>query len=207
MDYRFQACNLGAFQSPIDIGRTISSPELRKIQFDYDPTSFEMLFDGNMVSAKPSDIIRIKFEGQTYFLEQVYFHTPSEHRIQGEPTDGEIQLIHRNDRGERLAVSILIWEGSRLPAFDVMMGKIPRKVGTKKILVGWDLRNFLPKKRKYFRYSGSMTFPPCEEGVTWVVFQDSIQFSGHQLDQLSIAHGKNNRPVQSLGNRIPLRSR
>ncbi|SMF82558.1 carbonic anhydrase family protein [Pseudobacteriovorax antillogorgiicola] len=198
---------MGAFQSPIDIGRTIASPELRYLEFDYDPTGLEIMLQNQIVRAKPVDLIRVRFEEQTYFLDEIRFHTPSEHRIKGEPHDGEIQLIHRNERGEILAVSILVWEGSRLPAFDVIKAKIPRKEGSKKILVGFDIRNLLPKKRRYFRYSGSMTTPPCQEGVTWVIFQSAIQLSGHQIDQLTLAQGKNNRPPQPLGNRIPLRSR
>ena len=191
----------------MDISKAIASPELGYVEFDYTPTAWDFHFNGKFVYGKPSDLIHVTFEEQTFYLDEMRFHTPSEHKIKGEPYDGEIQLIHRNDRGEKMAISILFWEGSRLASFDLLKTKIPRKVGSRNHLVGFDLRTLLPRKKQYYRYSGSFTNPPCKEGLTWVVMRQAIQLSGHQIDQLTLAQGKNNRPTQKLGSRVPLRSR
>lgn len=176
-------------------------------EFNYSPSAWNFHFNGNYLYGKSSDLQEIKFEGQVYYLEDIRFHTPSEHRLNGEPHDAEIQFIHKNSRGEYLAVAVMVWEGSRLPAFDAVKERLPRKAGMSKYLVGFDLRKLLPKKNRYYRYAGSLTSPPCSEGVTWLVLQQGIQLSGHQIDQLSLAQGKNNRPLQKIGSRVPLRNR
>ena len=61
----------------------------------------------------------------------------------------------------------------------------------------------LPKKRSYYRYAGSLTTPPCSEGIQWYVLKKPIELDSEQIRFFTSIPGfdQTHRPLQPLGNR------
>ena len=203
-DYR--ACNLGAFQSPVDISNSIGSPELRPLIFHYHPIGLDLEFDGRVINGFPHNPLKVEFEDKTFQLYKITIHTPSEHKINSDRFDAEIQLFHRSEK-HLLNIAVPIVDGAKNRQLADLVDKIPKQPHQQKVISDIYFRKIIPKKSRYYRYSGSFTKPPCKEGVVWVVYDTPLQMSGFQLDQWQLVQGKNNRPTQDLGQRIPLESR
>ncbi len=197
---------MGAYQSPIDIIKPIGSPELRPLIFEYQPVGLDIKFDGNIISAIPHGPVWVRDDSQKYQLQNISFHTPSEHKVNGDSYDGEIHLMHRGG-GQTIIIAVFVLDGSKHRGLQKLLERLPRRAGAMSQVTDLDLKQLLPRRKTYYRYIGSITYPPCTEGVTWYVLRQPIYLSSFQLDQLELSQGKNNRPVQGLGQRIPLESR
>lgn len=136
-------------------------------------------------------------------LKQVHFHEASEHTINGIRFPLEIHLVHISDNNEIAVLATMAQEGRSSEAFDFLESYLPIEVGeTKAIDTHFDLNLNLPKNKDYYHYEGSLTTPPCTEGVKWYVFKDPITVSVDQVKQLQKLMPINNfRNEQSLNNR------
>ncbi len=114
--------------------------------------------------------------------------------------------MHRGG-GQTIIIAVFVLDGSKHRGLQKLLERLPRRAGAMSQVTDLDLKQLLPRRKTYYRYIGSITYPPCTEGVTWYVLRQPIYLSSFQLDQLELSQGKNNRPVQGLGQRIPLESR
>jgi carbonic anhydrase len=140
--------------------------------------------------------------GATYELVQFHFHAPSEHTIDGKHADAEVHLVHRNAAGQLAVVGVLIKKGLENRASKSLWDNLPTHAGPARPLsepVNPD--GLLPVRRTSYRYEGSLTTPPCAEGVTWMVMTEPIQLSAMQLKLFEKLIKRNNRPVQPLNRR------
>ncbi|MBF0441104.1 MAG: carbonic anhydrase family protein [Oligoflexales bacterium] len=206
MDPSFLACEAGKYQSPIDIKKVVTSPELKPVTFSYFPGVYTIENKGYTFSLRASGGPYITVDGGRYDLEEIVFHSPSEHKINSTPFDMEIQLMHINNKLQKLNISVFVREGSFNKAIEDIWKVLGIKKGIKRQVAGFDPKLLLPRKRSYLTYPGSETIPPCSEGIQWVVFEDHIQFSSRQIDEFEAIYGNNSRPVQESFARIPLRS-
>ena len=150
----------------------------------------------------------IVFAGQSWNLDSVLLRIPSEHLLKGQRFAGELQFRHTKEDGEITWVAILLEIGSAsksLRKFVELLESL-KVEGDAAEFPGVDLRSIVPRRKSYFYYSGSDTFPPCVEGRQWVVMQKPVSISLSSLDRLEKVLGKVVRPVQPLGARTPLRS-
>lgn len=194
-------CN-GRSQSPIDISRT-SIEELPRITFDYRPTPLVMINNGHSVEVTYGEGSSISVGGQRFDLLQFHFHTPSEHTTRGRQYAMEMHLVHRSSAGVTAVVGVLMELGPRNRALDAMWRKLPKVACLERILkdITINAADLLPANRGYYRYDGSLTTPPCTEGVNWLLLKTPIQISVQQLQAFRQLYVKNSRPVQPLNGR------
>jgi carbonic anhydrase len=147
-----------------------------------------------------------------YFLQQFHFHAPSEHTINGQAFDAEMHLVHANRLGELLVVSVLlsISDQAQPGIFDDIANNAPTSVKSNTMESTVNAMNLLPETQLYYTYTGSLTTPPCTEGVRWVVMTTPVPVTNTFVQQLHTitaqfpnynGYANNNRPVQPLNGR------
>jgi len=209
LDPAFSTCADGKEQSPINIedSKVNLGETLGDIKFNYHPTSFTVANTGQTIQA--NDVTgrnSIIVEGKEYKLLQMHFHYPSEHQINGETFAMEGHLVHKNNEGNLAVLGFFIITGKENKELAEIWSKLPKQVTKKDIKLNKpvDLVHLLPKNKKYFLYDGSLTTPPCTEGVKWVVLEQPIELSKDQITAFSAIFPDNHRPVQPLNNRFIL---
>jgi carbonic anhydrase len=197
-------CVAGTRQSPIDLPAAPES-SLPKLVFKYRPTPFEVENNGHTIEVKvgPGNFVRIGQE--RYKLVQFHFHTPSEHRLQGQTYPMELHFVHSNALGELAVVGVFLREGAANPVIQKIWDHIPHGAdladaqGEEGEEI--DPEDLLPANREYYRYAGSLTTPPCTEGVRWHVLHDPVDVSAAQIDDFQEIFPLNARPLQPLNSR------
>ncbi len=198
LDPAFAMCKEGKTQSPIDL-RYARRMDFVPLSFHYRSDALSITNDGHGIQVDSTPGSYLLVNGREYVLERFQFHTPSEHSIQGLPTDMELQLIHRDSQGRRAVVAVLMRAGrhpnsclsriaERLPASpgETFYG---RQVATNPLFL-------LPPERSYFSYPGSLTTPPCTEDVDWFVMAEPVEVDAALIDRFRQVLGSNARPVQ-----------
>nr|VFK09446.1 MAG: carbonic anhydrase [Candidatus Kentron sp. LPFa]VFK25477.1 MAG: carbonic anhydrase [Candidatus Kentron sp. LPFa] len=204
LDERYILCKKGKMESPIDIEAPIQTGA-PSVEFQYHPSaSIKVLNNGHTIKESyESADSRLIVDGKPYRLMQFHFHTPSEHTIEGKHSPMEVHLVHQNAEDKDLAVvGVMIEEGKENEAIGAIWEKVPEKVGeeiTSK--ANFNALSLLPKEKGFFHYSGSLTTPPCSEGVRWFVMKDPIQFSKEHIEKFEEIIGHSNRPVQARNGR------
>ncbi len=197
----FKACSEGKQQSPIDISGT-ENLDLPDVEFSYKPSQLNILNNGHTVQVVYDKGSSIKVDGEDYQLVQFHFHTPSEHTIGGKSFGNELHLVHKNDKGELAVVGVLIEKGKENAAFNEIWANLPQKADEKKeVKATINADSLLPATRSFYRYSGSLTTPPCSESVKWIVLKTPIQMSEAQIHRIQAIMKHNNRPVQPINER------
>jgi carbonic anhydrase len=144
----------------------------------------------------------IELNGDRYDLVQFHFHAPSEHSINGRLAEAELHLVHKSAAGNLAVVGILIEAGAENPAFRSTWDNLPAEKGqVQQLSVEVDATGMLPANQETYRYTGSLTTPPCTEGVKWFVMTEAIKMSDTQLAAFTKIFEGNNRPVQPLNGR------
>lgn len=204
LDHSFEACELGKQQSPVDIVPTVKA-DLPPIKFEYGEIPTEVLNNGHTMQVNVPDYgHQITIDGDTYKLVQFHFHTPSEYHIEGKSFPLEVHLVHKNAKGALAVVGVVIQEGGVSPTLEEIFWGGPTEAGkTKRLIdVKTDLNALLPADRTYFRFMGSLTTPPCSEGVNWYEMRNPIEASMVQIQKFQELFPMNARPLQPLNNRL-----
>jgi carbonic anhydrase len=202
MKPEFATCSSGKRQSPIDIRDGISV-QLDPVQFDYKPSNFRVIDNGHTVQVNVAPGNSIEVMGRRFELVQFHFHRPSEERINGRQFDMVVHLVHKDLEGKLAVVAVLLDRGSVQPIVQTVWNNLPLEKGEElpaKALL--DLNNLLPSERGYFTYMGSLTTPPCSEGVLWMVMKQPVPISSEQIDIFARLYPMNARPVQSASGRL-----
>jgi len=205
LDSAFALCGQGKSQSPVDLTDFIEA-ELDPISFDYSGLVKAIGNTGQTVQAEYTSGASIAIGGKVFEFLRIEFHAPSEHRINGDQFPLEAQFVHADLDGNLAILSVLYKQGKANPGLAKLWRQLPAKAGRK---VGMAAEvpadQLLPTNREYYRLSGSLTTPPCTEGVLWLVLKDQVTASEAQIDQLTkVLGGANSRPVQPLWGRAIL---
>ena len=197
-------CSLGARQSPVDI-MNAEARNLPEIAFNYSSSPLKIYNDGHTIGVAYGDGANwIEVGDARYDLLQFHFHAPSEHALGGKRFDMEMHLVHRNASGELAVVGVLIEKGRFNGAFESMWSNLPSAGAEEPRSVGGasvNAESLLPSSRLSYRYDGSLTTPPCSEGVKWLVLKTPVQMSESQIDAFRTVIDGNARPVQPLNGR------
>ena len=199
----FVLCSRGQHQSPIEI-RQFTPRRMPALSMQYRSTPLQITHDGHTVRVTYPRGSFLKIGTQRYELMEFLFHTPGEHVVNGRRGEMEIQLLHRDGAGKLGILAIPVVAGRRFNAMLQRLGEyLPAQPGESHYYrrVGIKPSFLLPSDRSYFRYEGSLTTPPCSEGVTWFVMGSPLEASPQQLAAFQSLLGNNARPIQDLHNR------
>lgn len=204
----WQLCNVGERQSPIDIRDGIKV-ELEPIRFDYRPSNFRIVDNGHTIQVNLGPGNTIAVMGRMYDLVQFHFHRPSEERINGKGFDMVVHLVHKDLDGRLAVLAVLLERGQAHPVMQTLWNNLPLEKHSDYSPEGVaiDLNQLLPENRSYYTYMGSLTTPPCSEGVMWMVMKQPAQVSAEQIAIFSRLYPMNARPVQSIRGRLIKESR
>lgn len=201
MSHEYAACAGGKKQSPVDI-KGAEDKDLTDIVFNYKPSKINIVNNGHTIQVNYDKGSSIKVNGMEYQLVQFHFHDPSEHTVGGKSYAMELHLVHKNDKGELAVVGVLLESGKEDKAYGAVFANMPKKADEKKELKETvDAASLLPRTKTYYTYTGSLTTPPCTEGVTWLVLKTPVQVSEAQIKAFKAIVGVNNRPIQPVNER------
>lgn len=202
----FTLCGNGQRQSPIDI-RGGLAVDLEPVKFSYQPSPFGVIDNGHTVQANIAPGNHIEVGGKRFELVQFHFHRPSEERIDGRQFEMSMHLVHKDDQGRLAVVAVLLDRGQPQPAVQKVWNNLPLEKGEELAArVPLELAELLPTDRRYFTYMGSLTTPPCSEGVQWVVMRQPVTLSPEQIDLFARIYPMNARPLQQASGRRILQS-
>jgi carbonic anhydrase len=198
----FGKCASGQRQSPIDIRGGIAV-DLEPIRFDYRPSAFSVIDNGHTVQVNVEPGNSITITGRRYELVQFHFHRPSEERIDGRQYDMVVHLVHKDVDGRIAVVAVLLDRGSAQAIVQTVWNNLPLEKGDE-VRGGSriDLAQLLPTDRRYYTYMGSLTTPPCSEGVLWMVLKQPVPISMEQLAIFARLYPMNARPIQQADGRL-----
>lgn len=198
----FAECAKGPTESPIDI-ESVKVLDLPEIRFAYHPSPLKIIDNGHTVQINYAPGSTITVGDATYELVQFHFHHPSEEEIHGKRHAMVAHLVHKSKEGKLAVVAVLIDEGSANRLIDTLWRNLPSEKG--KELDNNDVEilatDLVPANHKYYTFSGSLTTPPCTEGVTWYVLETPIALSKEQIDKFAAIYPLNARPIQPLHHR------
>jgi carbonic anhydrase len=191
----YSACELGTQQSPVQIAYT-KTADIPFLDMHYAKATGEMHYDGRIMEIAVDNGHTLTMEGDTYRLETIQLHSPAEHVIRNDFYPLEIELLHENVAGKKLIVAVFAKLGDANPALAPVIEHAPAVGKSSKVI--FDLSAWLPAGRGYYAYTGSLTTPPCTEGIEWRIFKQPIVVSKEQLDVLGRIIGRNARLLQPI---------
>src|SRR5271157_1239261 len=199
LDPAYQACSKGHEQSPIDIRGAHLNKALQPIEFHYIAGPVTLTNDGHTIVARVDPGSYIVVSRVRYELVEYDFHHPSESAVKGQLSDMEIHLMHRSADGKLAVIAVRLLEdpGSPNAALATLWQHLPTKAGaSEKITDMVNAGGLLPADRGYWSYMGSLSTPPCTEGVRWFVFEQELSLSRDQLRAFAALFRVNTRPLQ-----------
>ncbi len=202
MKPEFATCASGTRQSPIDIRDGIKV-DLETIRFDYKPSPFGVIDNGHTVQVNVGTGNSIEVMGRTYELVQFHFHRPSEERVNGKQFDMVAHLVHKDSQGRLAVVAVLLNRGVVQPVVQNVWNNLPLEKGEEVPARGlMNPNDLLPAEQRYYTYMGSLTTPPCTEGVLWMVMKTPVPISTEQIGIFARLYPMNSRPVQAAQGRL-----
>lgn len=203
LDAQYEACKIGRSQSPIDLDETNAVGEAQ-FTSSYKPLPMTIWNNGHTIQLDATNSGTLTEDGKDFPLLQVHFHDPSEHAIHGKHFPLEAHFVHKSADGQLSVLAVLIDKGKENPELAKIIKHLPVHEGEPQKIDGveFDPAALLPDSLATFRYSGSLTTPPCSEGVAWHVLSTPITASADQIAALAEVMGENNRPVQAVNNRL-----
>jgi carbonic anhydrase len=206
LDAANKACGIGLQQSPIDIEATIKS-QLPALKLNWPKSADTIINNGHTIQLNFAEGSTLMLGDVKYKLVQVHFHRPSEHTIGGKNFPMEAHFVHGAEGGGLAVVGVLMKEGRSNPAFRQIVKTMPAAEGPAvKADASINPHAMLPHRLAYYRYSGSLTTPPCSETVEWLLLVDPIQVAADDVAAFAKLYPMNARPVQSDNRRFVLRS-
>lgn len=207
----FSLCGSGTEQSPVDLADAVSSNEAidrilgeTVLTFDQRASLMDLIDNRHTIQITNDLPMTLVIGDERYELVQYHFHAPSEHTLNGEHAPLEVHFVHESSDENVAVVGVLVDVGESDPDWDQLLDALPDDLDDERRLEGLDLdpEELQPLPDHYYRYTGSLTTPPCSEGVEWIVMSELQHISADQMNPIVSHLHNNNRPVQPLGNRI-----
>jgi len=200
-------CKTGEQQSPINIHQ-VSIGQASVLDCLYEPMPLNLVNNGHTIQQNNTVRGTLRHGDDRYELLQFHFHAPSEHTIDGKHADMEMHLVHKNEAGQLAVIGVLMRRGEENPMITRLWANMPKETGgvVQVAQATIDLGAALPKNRAHYIYSGSLTTPPCSEGVRWFVLQEGLEVSEAQINQFLMTIDSNARPTQPLEGRVVAKS-
>jgi len=199
----YATCDSGKSQSPIDIS-SASGTALAPLMVDYKPTAVNLVNNGHTIQQNYAPGSSITVDGKKFNLLQFHFHSPSEHTIDGKPANLVAHLVHKADDGQLGVIGVLFKKGTENPVVKTLWNDMPMEMKTEKMndAAMINAADLLPSNLAYYNYSGSLTTPPCSEGVNWMVLTNQVEASEEQVAKFTGVFPLSVRPTQPLHDRM-----
>jgi carbonic anhydrase len=209
LEQDFAECSMGHLQSPIDI-KDAKKTDLPSLQFNYNAVPLSIVDNGHTIMVNYAPGSTLKVGDKTFTLKQFHFHHPSEEEINGKRYDLGAHLVHSDADGHLAVVTILFKEGAApSPLLDTLWKNVSEE--KEKVVevssVSINLKDLLPASTGYYTFAGSLTTPPCSEGVTWYVLNTPVSISEAQLEVFAKKYKHDARPLQATNHREILESK
>lgn len=204
LDRGYATCRVGHAQSPIDLDSPTELHPSDHIDIEYRPiASLNLLNNGHTLQATvPADSgNRIVVDGTSFALSQFHFHLPSEHTIDGAETAMELHFVHTARSGHLAVLAVLLSAQTDRTPLSRVLTAAPNRSGLTRAVTTVDPREFLPAGLAQFRYQGSLTTPPCTEGVEWIVLRHPAPVAATEVDNYRALFPHSNRPTQPRNGR------
>jgi len=201
----FATCTKGMNQSPINLTGMVKG-DLPTLNIQYQPGGEGVLNNGHTIEVVYGVGSSMNVKNNQFELKQFHFHSPSENQIEGQSFPMELHFVNADEEGHLAVIAVMFKEGAYNPELAKVWQSMPKQVGQEKTLSALvNINQLLPKQHEYYRFNGSLTTPPCTEGVKWFVMKTPITASKAQIAQfVKTIPGGNNRPVQSVNARMIL---
>lgn len=199
----FAACKEGKSQTPIDITGAVDVDQ-PAINFNYGEVDVNVINNGHAIQANYETGSSIEVAGRTYKLIQFHFHNPSENVIDGKYFPIEAHLVHKSDDGHLAVIAVMFDEGAANPVVETVWHYMPAQANSETSAPNEtvNVMDMLPESKAYYGFDGSLTTPPCTEGVKWIVLKTPMTVSPEQVLKFQhIMQVQNNRPLQALNGR------
>lgn len=206
----YASCSLGKAQSPIDIqDDLVRTANLPSIDFDYKPAPLRIIDNGHTIQINYEPGSFISVGGHRYELLQFHFHRPSEEEINGRRFAMVAHLVHRDAEGKLAVVAVLLSGGNANPLIEKLWSNLPQEKNKESVVPSVEINPsaLLPQSKAYYTFAGSLTTPPCSEGVTWLVMRNATSVAASQVARFAELYPMNARPVQPLNGRRVATSR
>ena len=206
LDPKYSPCSEGKNQSPVNLTKMIES-DLSPITINYQAGGNEVLNNGHTIQVNYLPGSTIIVNGHEFELKQFHFHSPSENTIEGNSYPMEAHFVHADNEGNLAVIAVMFKTGKKNGELEKAWAHMPGNSGEKYTLPkSVDANLLLPHDRSYYRFNGSLTTPPCSEGVLWLVMKYYHTASKEQIDKFShTMHHPNNRPIQPVNARVILK--
>lgn len=214
VDSSYEACGRGELQSPINIEISKVTDEKQaitlaeQISLNYDQAIFTVENNGHTIQANTTSVDNsLLINNKEFKLTDIQFHSPSEHQLNGQYFDMEAHLYHESEDGEQAIIALFVESGTENVVLAEMWDEMPTdgEEAARVLKNPIDLQLLLPEEKSVYQYVGSLTTPPCTEGVNWLILEQPIEMSDEQINRFSSIFLQNNRPIQKLNNRDVLK--
>ncbi len=206
----YSTCKTGKNQSPVNLSKQtgVGTTSLPGFDVRYRDTPLKIINNGHTVQINYPLGSFITINEHRYELLQFHFHTPSEHQLNGFNYPMEMHMVHKDAEGNLAVIGVIFREGRPNMALQKILEKLPKEVGKQHIYENTKINanKFFPLEKRFYKYSGSLTTPPCSQGVYWMVFQRPLEASASQIAKMMKLLGENNRPIQKPYARTILKS-
>ncbi|SHO56047.1 carbonic anhydrase [Vibrio quintilis] len=195
-------CLQGRNQSPIDIDHAVQA-SMKPLEIHYNGTVVGIVNNGHTIQAKVAGDNTMTVDGKTFKLAQFHFHTPSENYVDNHQYAMEAHFVNKDDSGHLAVIAVMFDKGQKSQFMDKLTANLPKTGHSEKFAHPLMVKDLLPHSQTaYYRFNGSLTTPPCSEGVRWFVMKDTETLSDTQQHAMMKIMGHNNRPLQSLNARV-----
>ena len=202
LDPAYAACSHGKEQSPIDIRGAHLDRNLPPIEVHYLSGAMTLTNTGHTVQVVPPAGSYILVSGKRYDLVQFHFHHPGEESVKGNLPDMDVHFVHKSADGKIVVIAVRLNEGNANALLAALWEHLPKTVGaTDKLSEPMSPAGLLPTDRGYWTYEGSLTAPPCTEGVRWIIMEQQVELSRDQLRAFGALYKLNSRMLQSTHGR------
>jgi len=208
LDPAFSSCSAGHRQSPIDM-KGAKKADLPALRFSYNAVPLNIIDNGHTIQINYAPGSTLTVGDKTYTLKQFHFHHPSEEHLNGHGYDMVAHLVHADEQGHLAVVAVLLKKGSSNALIETLWKNLPSDKEKALEIPGVtvNVKDLLPAHHAYYTFAGSLTTPPCSEGVTWYVLKEPTALSNEQIADFAKIYPLNARPIQPTNGRELLESK
>ena len=196
----FPTCARGKAQAPLNIKGPFEKA-LFNVTPDYKNGPLKIINNGHTIQVNVPPGSKLRIDSQPFELVQFHFHRPSEEQINGKPSAMVAHFVHKNSEGRLAVLGVMLKEGNENPGIKTLWTHAPAKEGPEVSPEGVNFNpgNLLPREYEFYSYEGSLTTPPCTEGVRFFILKSQVNISREQVEAFPFK--KNARPVQPQNGR------